>query len=176
MPSKITTYRGRKGSLASRLRCTRKRKFLYALQRTSHVGKASRESGVPVSTAYEWRNSDPEFFNGWMEALEIGYEQLEMELLDRVRNGVEEEATDEQGRISSVRRYDNKLALQVLEAHRKTVALIRAARGEAEEGIDARELLAQKLIDLHLRVRKRDYEPADAPDKDEPRRTAARHG
>lgn len=48
-----------------------KRDFLSALARFGTVGRAHRESGVPVArpTLFQWRRSDPAFAAAWEEAL-----------------------------------------------------------------------------------------------------------
>lgn len=155
MTSQSLVARGRSPGVAQRIRDVRKRDFLLALQRTSHVGKAAEAAGIGYASAYEWRNCDPEFFAGWMEALEVGYQQLEIELLDRARHGVEEEVFGNGKHLGTVRRYDNNLALQLLAHHRETVTMVRALEQHAEPGEDVREKLAEKLIEMHLRIRQR---------------------
>ncbi len=48
----------------------RKRRFLDALARGLSVGCAARAAGIRRSTAYAWRQRDPQFAAAWVEALE----------------------------------------------------------------------------------------------------------
>src|SRR5687768_3900080 len=67
--------------------------FLAALARTSHVAAAAGEAGVEASRAYKLRRSDPVFARRWYEALCEGYDNLELELLRRLREGEAEEGS-----------------------------------------------------------------------------------
>jgi len=58
----------------------RKQKFLEHLAGSSHVANSARYAGIAISTVYNWRETDPEFYTQWMRALSIGYEFLEMDI------------------------------------------------------------------------------------------------
>ena len=65
------------------------RRFLGVLARRCNVSEACRRSGVPMTVAYRRRKMDAAFRAGWIEAIAIGYQRLELVLLDRAFNGTE---------------------------------------------------------------------------------------
>lgn len=96
------------------------RTFLAALAETSNVTAAAERAAVTTAHIYKVRREDPEFARQWQGALCEGYDHLEFELLDRIRNGV---VTDGEGR-----KFDNAVGLRLLTAHRESVARERALR------------------------------------------------
>jgi hypothetical protein len=122
--------------LAARKAATRKpgrstwqKKFIEALANTSNVSAAARAAGVCTSTAYEARRSDAEFNRKWQIALCEGYDNLEMDLLQRLRTG---EIKPASGAKKGVRIYDNGVAMRLLFAHRDSVGRQRAIRSEED--------------------------------------------
>jgi hypothetical protein len=95
-------------------------KFLAALAETSNVSAAADRAGVTPAHVYKVRREVPEFARRWQGALCEGYDSLEFELLDRLRNGI---VGDNAGR-----KFDNAVALRLLSAHRDSVARERALR------------------------------------------------
>lgn len=61
--------------------------FLGALADTSNVSAAARKGKVDTSTVYERRRHDAEFAREWQVALCEGYDNLEMDVLYRLRTG-----------------------------------------------------------------------------------------
>ena len=61
----------------------RQAQFLEALEDSFNVAQAARDVGMSVQSAYKLRQRDPGFAQGWAEALERGYAELEMLLLRR---------------------------------------------------------------------------------------------
>lgn len=96
------------------------RNFLAALAETSNVTVAADRAGVTKAHVYKVRREDPEFARQWQGALCEGYDNLEFELLDRLRNGI---VSDGEGR-----KFDNAVALRLLTAHRESVGRERALR------------------------------------------------
>jgi hypothetical protein len=96
------------------------RHFLAALAERSNVTFAAEMAAIKPALAYKVRREDPEFARRWQGALCEGYDNLEFELLDRLRNGV---VSDDKGR-----KFDNAVALRLLAAHRESVARERALR------------------------------------------------
>lgn len=103
--------------------------FLAELAATSNVSAAALVAGIPTSTAYDLRRSDPGFCRLWQAALCEGYDNLEMELLERMRCG---DQRPEGTPRASGRTFDNATALRLLAAHRETVARERALRDDED--------------------------------------------
>lgn len=130
------------------------KKFLAALAETSNVTAAARRAGISTSTAYEARRNHAEFNRKWQQALCEGYDNLEMELLHRLRSG---EVKPAAGAKKGSRAYENATAFRLLSAHRESAARQRAVR----DNEDTEEIL--QSIDAKLermRVRKRAAAPA----------------
>jgi hypothetical protein len=106
--------------------------FLAALAETSNVSAAARLAGASTAQVYEARRTDSDFAKQWRRALCEGYDLLEIELLQRLRSGIDAEGED--GKRAK-RAFDNATALRLLAAHRDTVARERAVR--EEENADA---------------------------------------
>ena len=125
-------------------------RFLSALVETCNVTRACEEAGVSQSHAYRRRKADAAFRAGWMEALGIAYNRLEMVLLERALNGTERIVTKVDGREERMREYPNQIALSLLKMHRETAvaALAEPPESEVEE---VRERLLDKLERLHQR-------------------------
>ena len=103
--------------------------FLAELARTSNVTAAARKAGADKTKVYKARRSEPEFYRKWLDALAEGYDNLEMDLLRRLRTG---ELTGG-GPARVHRKYDNAIALRLLTAHRELVSRQKAMRANADE-------------------------------------------
>jgi len=99
--------------------------FLAALADTSNVSAAARAAGIATSTAYEARRTNADFYRKWQQALCEGYDNLELDLLHRLRTGEIKPAT---GARRGVRQFDNATAFRLLIAHRDSAARARAVR------------------------------------------------
>lgn len=121
--------------------------FLAELASTSNVTQSAKVAGVSTTTAYEARRKNAEFNRAWQEALYEGYQHLEMETLQRLRDG---EVKPKRDAKRGNRTYDNGNAIRLLLAHRQS-----AARQEAiRDNRDADAILAS--IDAKLdRMRER---------------------
>ena len=122
--------------------------FLAALANTSNVAAAARQAKVASSTVYELRRKDAEFNRRWQVALCEGYDNLEIELLQRLRTG---EIKPLPGSQKSVRSFDNATALRLLAAHRESTARERAYR-EHVSAADVRASIERKVEALRKRV------------------------
>jgi hypothetical protein len=129
----------------------RKVRFLKNLAISSHVANSAAAAGVGVSTVYSWRERDPEFFREWMRALAAGYELLEMDLLDRARNGVEKPVFHEGKQVATVRQYHDGIGVKLLLAHKQMVALVRAVEGQVNPE-EVRASLDRKLADMRAKL------------------------
>ncbi len=118
--------------------------FLETLANTSNVSASARKANKSTSTVYAARRADRKFRKEWRIALCEGYDQLEMELLQRLRSGQ---------RPTAKTRYDNATALRILLAHRSEVSKERALQEHEDE--DA--ILASLTRKLNL-MREREAE------------------
>lgn len=116
--------------------------FLMALAETSNVTAAAATAGVKPGRAYKSKRNEPEFARLWREALCEGYDNLELELLHRLRFG---EAKDVDAK------FDNANALRLLTQHRETVARQRAIRENADIA-DVRASIHAKLLEMRDQV------------------------
>ena len=108
------------GKLRAPSRATWMREFLSALAETSNVTAADAKARITQSHVYKTRRSDREFARLWQAALCEGYDNLELELLQRLRSG--DEPADK------ARKFDNSIAFRLLTAHRESAAQHRAIR------------------------------------------------
>lgn len=106
-------------------------RFLEVLAETSNVTAAAETAGIAPGTIYRLRRGDPGFARRWYAALAEGYDNLEMELLGRLRAG--EGADAGGGGGASKSRFDTATALRCLTAHRESVAREKGRRTLAEE-------------------------------------------
>jgi hypothetical protein len=109
--------------------------FLAELATTSNVTASAKKAKVCTSQAYEARRARPEFNRAWQQALSEGYDNLEMELLHRLRSG---EVKPASGAKRGVRSYDNANAFRLLAAHRESAARFRAIRSN-QDAVDQRQ-------------------------------------
>ena len=127
--------------------------FLAALAETSNVTAAAAIAEVHPARAYKVRRMEPEFARKWQTALLEGYQNLELEVLHRLRFG---EAKD--GAV----KFDNANALRLLGLHRENVARERAMR-ENEDVAVVRAAIDAKLEQLRRQVlARRNAEMKDA--------------
>src|SRR3546814_16815097 len=62
--------------------------FLAELAQSCNVARAHEAAGMGRASAYLLRRRDPAFAAQWQQALEAGYERLELALLRRARGAV----------------------------------------------------------------------------------------
>ena len=125
--------------------------FLEQLAETSNVAAAARVAGVDTSTVYKARRTEGEFLRRWHDALAEGYDNLEMELVRRLRSGELDGGGKGTGGTAR-RKFDNAVAIRLLTAHRESVSRQRGRRAFEDEdaiiaSINARlEAMRQRLI------------------------------
>lgn len=102
--------------------------FLATLADTSNITAAAQSADISLSWVYKTRREDAEFRRQWFDALCEGYDNLEMDLLLRLRMGESKDA--------DAPKFDNAIAFRQLAKHREIVAHTRAQReDESEEAI-----------------------------------------
>ena len=128
----------------------KERAFLSALAETCNVSEACRTSGVPMTVAYRRRKSDAAFRAGWLEAIGVAYQRLELVLLDRAFNGTEKVVKRRDGSEERMLEYSNQLGLTLLKMHRDSAveASTDLPPGDVDE---IRERIVKKLERLKKR-------------------------
>lgn len=122
--------------------------FLAALADSSNVAAAARSAGIDASTAYQKRRQDNDFDRQWQIALCEGYDNLEMELLHRLRTG---ELKTLPGAKKTNRSFDNATAFRLLAVHRESAVRQRSAREHVSVS-EIRASIDRKVEELRLRV------------------------
>lgn len=122
--------------------------FLAALAETSNVAKAARSAAISTATVYHLRRHNRAFAREWRAALCEGYDNLEMELLGRLREGEIRRAA---GAKTGVRTFDNATSFRLLTVHRDEVAKERAQRGNVSVAA-VRASIERKVAALRAEV------------------------
>ena len=111
-----------------RLKLTKARRenFLKVLADTGSVTAAVAAAGTSRTRVYELRKTDTAFAAAWDEAEDIATDRLEDEARRRAVEGVAEPLVSagklvrgDDGQPITVRRYSDKLLLELLRAHRR---------------------------------------------------------
>jgi hypothetical protein len=135
--------------------------FLVALAETSNVARAAKAAGISTSHVYDHRRKNRAFARAWRTALAEGYDNLEMELLGRLREGEIKRAA---GARIGVRTFDNATAYRLLMVHREAVAKENAGRANASAA-DVRASIERRMAALRERViARREASQEDAAD------------
>lgn len=92
--------------------------FLEKLAETSNISAAAEWANVSTTQVYASRRHEPEFARKWLAALCEGYDNLEMDVLRRLREG---DTKDADGN-----KFDFAAAMRLLAAHRESTARQRA--------------------------------------------------
>ena len=103
--------------------------FINELAESSNVKQACEAAGVSQSLVYKTRREKSDFARQWYAALAEGYDNLEMDLLLRLREGRLEDV-DEDG---NKRKFDVGTAFRCLAAHRESVAREKGRQTLADE-------------------------------------------
>jgi hypothetical protein len=141
METKMARSPSSAGSKAARrVRSALEPAFLAELAATCNVAAAARKAGMTTTLAYDARRNNAAFARKWQAALCEGYDNLELELLHRLRSG---ELKPTPARKTAVRSFDNANALRLLAAHREAAARQRAIRDNDDaaavlEGLNAK--------------------------------------
>ncbi len=125
-----------------------KKPFLAALGELSNVSKAAKAAEVSTATVYDLRRRDRAFRQAWQAALCEGYDNLEMELLFRLREGEIKRAA---GAKTGVRTFDNATSFRLLAVHRDAVDRGKAQRSNVSVA-DVRASIERKVAALKAQV------------------------
>jgi phage terminase small subunit len=133
----------------------KQREFLSALAETCNVTRAAEQAGVSLAHAYRKRKADAAFRAGWLEAIGVAYQRLELVLLDRAFNGTEKLVKRRDGSEEWMLEYSNQLGLTLLKMHRDSA--IEASTELPPEDVDEiRERIIKKLERLKKRQQEED--------------------
>lgn len=131
--------------------------FLTVLAETCNVTRACEAAEVSVSSAYRRKKDNAVFRAGWLAAISIAYQRLELVLLERAFVGTEKLVSVRGGEPQVMREYSNQLGLALLKMHRDT-----AAAADVEFAPDQVAELKQRLIARLRRLKLRDEQPEAA--------------
>ena len=106
--------------------------------------------GVGVTSVYRRKKENAEFRGGWLAAISIAYQRLELVLLDRAFNGIEKRVSV-RGSATVMREYSNQLGVALLKMHRES-----AQEAEFELPPDDIEEVRERLIRNLQRLKQRD--------------------
>jgi len=126
-------------------------KFLSVLAETCNVTRSAEEAGTSTSSAYRLRKENAAFRAGWLEAISVAYQRLELVLLDRAFNGTEKVVKRRDGSEERMLEYSNQLGLTLLKMHRDT-----AVEAATEFQPDQIEELRERLFNKLRRLKQRD--------------------
>lgn len=115
--------------------------FLAKLAETSHVRSACAHAKVGPSTVYDLRRRDAGFAERWMEALAEGYDNLEMELLHRLRSGDPQDDA----------KFNHAVAFRMLQQHRDNVMREKARRSNVDAAA-VRASIDRKVAEMRALV------------------------
>ena len=93
----------------------RRAAFLEALKQTCNITKACEESGLPRTSAYEWKAEDPEFATDWQKALDIAADLLEEEALRRAKEGTLKPVFQGGQLVGHIQEYSDTLMIFLLK-------------------------------------------------------------
>jgi len=126
----------------ARITNAQKDAFFERLGETGQVKDACRHAGFGTEAVYRLRKSDEGFARRLAEALERGALMLDLELLRRALEGWCEPVFYKGVQCGEIRRYDNRLGMELLKAHRpETYGERRSAAPDGEATV--RELLEE---------------------------------
>lgn len=118
--------------------------FVEELAMTCNVRRAHAAAEMGPGSAYRLRRRDPYFARQWQDALELGYERLELALVRRALEAVDEISLDETR--EPVVKMTVAEATALLRLHRVSVG-----RGQANgRRLQAREVATQQEVDAIL--------------------------
>lgn len=92
--------------------------FLMWLVETGNVSTAASSVGIARKTAYRHRERNPSFAAEWEDALEEACDRLEAEARRRALQGWEEPVFRKSEQVGVIRRYSDRLMIELLRAHR----------------------------------------------------------
>jgi hypothetical protein len=133
--------------------------FLNTLRACLNVRRAAAAVGLTDSAAYQLRRRDAEFAQKWAEALDEGYQNLELELIRQSTEGSERTELVQDGldgpvkQIKIIHSFPHLLALKLMHAHREDVLAFRLAERAHQREDGAMERVRAHMALVHERLR-----------------------
>jgi hypothetical protein len=100
----------------------KKEKFLKHLAKHGNVTAACLASGIKRSTAYDIKNSDPEFYKQWEDAVDAATDLLILEMKRRAYKGTKRPVFFQGKECGSIREYSDNLAMFLVKGRRPEYA------------------------------------------------------
>lgn len=127
-------------------------RFIANLEQCSCVTRSAERAGISTARAYRARRNEPEFARAWLLALARGYEDLEMEVLRRLRDG---DLLAQDGV-----KYDFSSAIRLLGLHRESTMRAHAERRNVSAA-EIRASIDRKIADIRQRIADHDQQAKD---------------
>lgn len=96
----------------------RKRVWLAAFEEAGTVTKGCKDSGIPRSTVYVWRQHDEAFALAWADIEEATTEAMEREAYRRAVEGVSEPLVSAGKLVTNTQKFSDTLLIFMLKARR----------------------------------------------------------
>lgn len=93
-------------------------KFVKVLAHSCNVSEACRAAGIGRSSAYEWREADPEFAAAWEEAEQEAADKLEREAWRRAVEGTDKPVIYQGEITDTFKEYSDRMLEVLLKAHK----------------------------------------------------------
>lgn len=115
--------------------------FLETLQRTSNITRAARDAGISEKTIWAAKARDPHFAAAMQDAIDRGFEELAMTLLEQARFGVPKPVIREGRTTATVKTPDPQLGLRLLAMHEASLA----RRATVGQGRSDGEIIRERI-------------------------------
>ena len=138
----------------------RRQAFLLCLSHIGNVTVAAEWAGCRRSQVYHWRGQDADFAAAWDDALQAAWDRLEHLAWQQATRGVEIPYFYKGEQVAVIRRFSERLMIQLLKA-RPPTGTDNARASAGGDSLDEQHIeaeLERKLADLFG-----EDERADAP-------------
>ncbi len=109
--------------------------FLRHLEASGSVSFAAGRTGVSRNTVYTLRKVDPAFARGWEKAEAMAAEALRDLAMTRATEGTERTLWRGGKRVGTIREYDNRLLMFLLQLLKPELFNQTASRGRGRRGL-----------------------------------------
>lgn len=93
-------------------------RFLTVLAERCNVSEAARAAGIGRTTAYEWREEEPDFAADWDAAEQTAADRLESEAWRRGVDGVDKPIHYQGVLVGTMKEYSDRMLEILLKGHR----------------------------------------------------------
>jgi len=146
---------------ARRLTRAAEQAFLAALSATANVRLSAKAAGFTHSAFYQHKRGNPGFAREWRMALEIGYDRLELALLESTAATSTDDAAWRSNDPPPISPMTANQALQLLYLHQKEARLIDEQQHLKRRPGEPKEAHAMRLILLYEERQRREREAFD---------------